>query len=79
MPNNMPPDPSHDDLSNPGPHRPDAAVSDNAAHDRNDDGPGAAYPDPESTAKGKEAKETITKKPLSDMAPPGQDDVQGSE
>lgn len=82
MPNNRepgPPDPSHDDLSNPGRRRPDAVVSDNEAHDRNDDGPGAAYPDPDTTASGSEAKETITKKPLSDMAPPGQDDLQGSE
>ena len=74
-----PPDPSHDDLSNPGRRRPDAPVSDNEAHDRNDDGPGAPYPDPDTAAAGSEAEETITRKPLSDMAPPGQDDLQGSE
>lgn len=73
----QPPDPSHDDLSNPGPHRPDTPVVDNEAHDQNDDGPGAPYPDADSTAS--EATQTGTKKPLSDMAPPGQDDLQGSE
>ena len=77
--NERPPDPSHDDLSNPGRHRPDAAVVDNAAHDRNDDGPGPAYPDPDSTASGSEQSETVAKKPISDMAPPGQDEIQGSE
>ncbi len=82
MPNNTepgPPDSSHDDLSNAGPRRPDKVVSDNAAHDRNDDGSGAPYPDPDTTAKGSEAGETIEKKPISDMAPPGQDRVQGSD
>ncbi len=74
-----PPDPSHDDLSNPGRRRSGTPVTDNEAHDRNDDGPGAEYPDPDTTAAGSEAGETITKKPLSDMAPPGQGDVQGSE
>jgi hypothetical protein len=55
-------------------------VTDNEAHDRNDDGPGPEYPDPDTTAAGSEAGETLAKKPLSDMAPPGQGDVaQGSE
>jgi hypothetical protein len=82
MPNNRqpgPPDSSHDDLSNPGSRRPDTAVTENEGHDRNDDGPGAPYPDPDTAASGSEAEETITKKPLSDMAPPGQDEHQGSE
>lgn len=88
MPNNMkpgPPNPSHDDLSNPGPHRPDSAVVDNDAHDRNDDGPGAPESEPDSdpgdddptSAHAREEK--APKRILSDMAPPGQDEVRGSE
>ncbi len=76
MPKTMdpkPPDSSHDDLSNAGPRGPAAPVVDNEAHDQTDDGAGAPYPDSDSTASGSEATKPVTKKPLSDMAPPGQD------
>ena len=61
-----PPDDSHDDVSNPGSKRPDTPVVDNEAHDRDDDGPSG--PDPK-----------IPGKPMSDMAPAGQDDSEGPE
>jgi hypothetical protein len=47
-----PPDPAHDDLSNPGPVRHERPVVDNEAHDRNDDGPSG----PESTESDNQGK-----------------------
>lgn len=66
-----PPDPSHDDLSNPGPNRARTPPAENEAHDRNDDGDSAAPRARDgSTDTG---EQQIPGKPISDMAPPGQD------
>ena len=73
------PDPSHDDVSNPGPTPPNAPVVDNDAHDRNDDGPGAPDPEVERREPLPNPKEKIVEKPISDMAPPGQDGPEGVE
>jgi len=83
MANNIEPGPldtSHDDLSYGTPRR-GGGPDDNAGHDQNDDGPGAPVPDPDGAATGSEAGEQVSNepKPLSDMAPPGQDQVQGSD
>lgn len=80
-----PPDPSHDALSNPGLRGPDSTVVDNTAHDRNDDGlgPPEKEPDTESesgdTAPALPKGEKTVRKPLSDMAPPGQDNLTSSK
>lgn len=80
-----PPDPSHDDLSNPGPRRPDAAVVENEAHDRNDDGPGPPEEKPDAKSESDDTPtahahgEKRVRKPLSDMAPPGQDALPGDK
>ncbi|MEQ1728178.1 MAG: hypothetical protein ABL982_07325 [Vicinamibacterales bacterium] len=76
----MPPDTSHDDVSSSASRRRGNAAG-NEAHEQNDDGPDAPYPDPDGAATGSEAGERVSPepKPLSDMAPPGQDAVQGSD
>jgi hypothetical protein len=68
-----PPDPSHDDVSNPGPARPNVPIVDNDAHDRNDDGPGGPDPASEPPASGRSTEQKIAGKPISDLEPPGQD------
>jgi hypothetical protein len=72
-----PPDPAHDDLSNTRPERTEGIPEfDNESHDRNDD-----RPDRTSSGSGERRgpEEKITGKPISDMAPPGQDEAAGSE
>lgn len=71
-----PSDPSHDDVSSPEPER-NVGVpeSDNESHDRNDR-PNAQ---PSVPADDRAPEEKITGKPISDMAPPGQDEEVGIE
>jgi hypothetical protein len=71
------PDPSHDDLSNTGPERDEGIPEfDNESHDRNDDHPGTT---PSGSKAPRVPEDTITGKPVSDMAPPGQDESVGNE
>ncbi|HUR32879.1 MAG TPA: hypothetical protein VM032_03735 [Vicinamibacterales bacterium] len=73
------PDPSHDDVSNSGPGTPPAVpAGDDDAHDRNDDGPSGRSSSTE-TAQLSKPTQPVAGKPMSDMAPPGSDDSEGSE
>ena len=70
------PDPAHDDLSTTGPERNEGIPEfENKPHDRNDDRPDTT---PSGSVPGA-PDEKITGKPISDMAPPGQDEAAGSE
>jgi len=72
-----PPDPAHDDLSNTGPERTEGIPEfDNDSHDRNDDRPNRT---PSGSGELRPPEEKTTGKPISDMAPPGQDEAAGSE
>jgi hypothetical protein len=71
------PEPSHDDMSNSGsPGEPAIPEFDNQAHDRDDDGPEEPSP---RMGERRSPEEKITGKPMSDMAPPGQDEALGPD
>jgi hypothetical protein len=71
------PAPSHDDLSNPGSERNEGIPEfDNESRDRDDDRADAPSSD---SNESRAPEEKITGKPISDMAPPGQDETAGNE